>query len=98
LAFDGDRTTASLVKCSIECPLGNRFFGRSAKNTATEVDFDGDRIVAQGGGDRTVKPLNNTDTGRAIANLDPPDSPGNDRVKIEFPTSCRFSASPLKID
>ncbi|PPT07316.1 Chaperone protein DnaK [Geitlerinema sp. FC II] len=56
-----------------------------AENTATEVYFDGDRIVTRSvGGDRTVKPLNDTDAGRTIAHLDPPGFPGSDRIKVRF--------------
>ncbi|WP_159787744.1 Hsp70 family protein [Sodalinema gerasimenkoae] len=56
-----------------------------AEAAKTEVFFDGDRLITrQANQDTTVIPLNDSDQGRTIANLDPPGSPGSDRVKIQF--------------
>ncbi|WP_088890158.1 Hsp70 family protein [Leptolyngbya ohadii] len=50
---------------------------------ATEVFFDGDRIVTRSvSGKPTVKPLNDRDS--TIAQLTPPGYPGSDRVKVLF--------------
>lgn len=52
----------------------------------TEVYFDGDRLVTRTvGGDRTeVKPLNDREGARTIAQLTPPGYPGSDRIEIKF--------------
>ncbi len=57
-----------------------------AETGATEVFFDGDRLVtrAVGGGDTAVQPLNDREGARALAELSPPGSPGSDRVKLQF--------------
>ena len=53
---------------------------------ATEVYFDGDRLVTRRlESDRTnVTPLNDKDGARSIAQLTPPGFPGSDRIKICF--------------
>lgn len=53
----------------------------------TEVYFDGDRLITRtvsGGSVPTVKPLNDTDAARTIAQLTPPGYPGSDRVRVLF--------------
>lgn len=57
-----------------------------AETGATEVYFDGDRLVTRSlnTGEMAVQPLNDTDGARTIAQLDPPGSPGRDRVKLQF--------------
>jgi molecular chaperone DnaK (HSP70) len=53
---------------------------------ATEVYFDGDRLITRqiGGGQTAVQPLNDRDGARTIAQLTPSGSPGSDRIKIQF--------------
>jgi len=53
---------------------------------ATEVYFDGDRLITRqlGGGQTTVQPLNDREGARNIAQLTPPGNPGSDRIKIQF--------------
>jgi molecular chaperone DnaK (HSP70) len=53
---------------------------------ATEVYFDGDRLITRqiGGGKTAVQPLNDRDGARTIAQLTPPGNPGRDRIKIQF--------------
>jgi molecular chaperone DnaK (HSP70) len=53
---------------------------------ATEVYFDGDRLVTRtlSPGQTQVQPLNDTDSARTLANLDPPGYPGSDRIKLLF--------------
>ncbi len=56
-----------------------------AEAPQTEVFFDGDRLITRPvNQEATVIPLNDSDQGRTIANLEPPGSPGSDRVKIQF--------------
>ncbi|PLZ50422.1 Hsp70 family protein [Fischerella thermalis] len=52
----------------------------------TEVYFDGDRMITRrlDNDVTTVKPLNDRDGARTIANLTPPGFPGSDRIKILF--------------
>ncbi|NDJ16588.1 Hsp70 family protein [Myxacorys almedinensis] len=52
----------------------------------TEVYFDGDRLITRNlsSGQTLVQPLNDRDGARAIAELDPPGVPGNDRIKVQF--------------
>jgi molecular chaperone DnaK (HSP70) len=59
--------------------LGNEVGG-------TEVFFDGDRLITRPltGGARDIKPLNDRDGARSIAQLDPLGFPGSDRIKVEF--------------
>jgi len=67
---------------SIELVLGE--LGRA--DTATEVYFEGDRLVTRtlDSGTTTVKPLNDTPEARSIATLSPPGQPGSDRIKVLF--------------
>lgn len=57
-----------------------------AQTGATEVYFDGDRLVTRtlDSGETAVQPLNDSDSGRTIATLDPPGNPGRDRIKLSF--------------
>ncbi|AFZ18171.1 molecular chaperone [Allocoleopsis franciscana PCC 7113] len=57
-----------------------------AQTGATEVYFDGDRLITRqmGGGQTTVQPLNDRDGARTIAQLTPAGNPGRDRIKIQF--------------
>jgi len=57
-----------------------------AETGATEVFFDGDRLVtrAVGSGQTPVQPLNDRDGARSLAELSPPGSPGRDRLKLQF--------------
>ncbi len=52
----------------------------------TEVVFEGDRLVTReiAGSEAAVKPLNDNDTAKTIAVLDPPGEPGRDRIKVLF--------------
>ncbi|MBW4419114.1 MAG: Hsp70 family protein [Myxacorys californica WJT36-NPBG1] len=52
----------------------------------TEVYFDGDRLITRNlsSGQTSVQPLNDREGARAIAELDPPGVPGNDRIKVQF--------------
>ncbi len=53
---------------------------------ATEVYFDGDRLLTRSlGRDQfSVQPLNDREGARNIAQLNPPGFPGSDRIKVEF--------------
>lgn len=53
---------------------------------ATEVYFDGDRLVtrALSAGQSQVQTLNDREGARSIAKLDPPGFPGSDRIKVLF--------------
>lgn len=52
----------------------------------TEVYFDGDRLLTRkiNSFTTTVKPLNDKDGARSIAQLTPPGFPGSDRIKVMF--------------
>ncbi|MCG9887083.1 MAG: Hsp70 family protein [Cyanobacteria bacterium] len=55
--------------------------------TAMEIFFEGDRLVtrsSQSGSSAAVQPLNDRDGARSLAPLDPPGSPGSDRVRVRF--------------
>lgn len=67
---------------SIELILGEL----GADTGATEVYFEGDRLVTRrlGGGTTAVQPLNDRDGARTIAQLTPPGNPGRDRIKLQF--------------
>lgn len=61
--------------------------GELAEGTAqTEVYFDGDRLITRVANSSTplVQALNDRPESRGIAELDPPGSPGGDRVKVLF--------------
>ena len=50
-----------------------------------EVFFEGDRLITKRtGGKASVKPLNDRDGARSLARLEPPGSPGMDRVRVSF--------------
>ncbi|MGA1134393.1 MAG: Hsp70 family protein [Prochlorotrichaceae cyanobacterium] len=67
---------------SIELVLGE--LGDEGSNT--EVYFDGDRLITRTlqSQQRSVVPLNDSDRGRTLAPLNPPGSPGVDRVRVSF--------------
>jgi molecular chaperone DnaK (HSP70) len=67
---------------SIELILGEL----GADTGGTEVYFDGDRLVTRmlTTGQTAVQALNDTETGRSIAQLNPPGSRGSDRIKVLF--------------
>ena len=52
----------------------------------TEVYFDGNRLITRQLSDTqaAVQPLNDTEGGRTIAQLNPPGNPGRDRIEIQF--------------
>jgi len=52
----------------------------------TEVYFDGDRLVTRrlDSTQTQVQPLNDRDSARSIAQLDPPGNPGSDRIRVQF--------------
>jgi molecular chaperone DnaK (HSP70) len=56
------------------------------ENSATEVYFDGDRLITRHvkGGETNVRPLNDRGYARTIARLEPRGNPGSDRVKVQF--------------
>ncbi|HEY9876502.1 MAG TPA: Hsp70 family protein [Candidatus Obscuribacterales bacterium] len=53
---------------------------------ATEVYFDGDRLITRNlaSGQTSVQPLNDREGARSIAQLTPPGHPGSDRIKVQF--------------
>ncbi|MBD2357352.1 Hsp70 family protein [Tolypothrix sp. FACHB-123] len=67
---------------SIELIMGEL----GAETGGTEVYFDGDRLITRrlDTGATTVKPLNDKEGARSIAQLSPPGFPGSDRIKIQF--------------
>jgi molecular chaperone DnaK (HSP70) len=67
---------------SIELIMGEL----GADTGSTEVYFDGDRLITRriDGSETTVKPLNDQEGARTIAQLTPPGYPGSDRIKILF--------------
>jgi molecular chaperone DnaK (HSP70) len=70
-----------------------------AETGATEVYFEGDRLVTRqlGGGKTAVQPLNDRDGARTIAQLTPPANPGRDRIKLKFSVD-RDRALRLTVD
>ena len=60
--------------------------GELSTETTTEVFFDGDRLITRTAATKNtiVQPLNDSDSGRSIARLDPPGNPGSDRLKLLF--------------
>jgi molecular chaperone DnaK (HSP70) len=60
--------------------------GELGQEGSTEVYFDGDRLITRrlDGGQTQVKPLNDQDGARSIAQLTPSGYPGSDRVKVLF--------------
>lgn len=67
---------------SIELVIGEL----GAQTGATEVYFEGDRLVTRrlDSGQTQVQPLNDREGARTIAQLTPPGYPGSDRVKVLF--------------
>ncbi|ABA20196.1 Heat shock protein Hsp70 [Trichormus variabilis ATCC 29413] len=67
---------------SIELILGEL----GTETGGTEVYFDGDRLITRrlDTGVTSVKPLNDKEGARTIAQLTPPGFPGSDRIKILF--------------
>ena len=67
---------------SIELIIGEL----GAETGATEVYFDGDRLVTRSldNGSSAVRALNDSDGARTIARLNPSGNPGSDRVKLQF--------------
>ncbi|NET72592.1 MAG: Hsp70 family protein, partial [Sphaerospermopsis sp. SIO1G2] len=67
---------------SIELVIGEL----GAETGNTEVYFDGDRLVTRKlqSSTTTVKPLNDSEGARNIAQLTPPGFPGSDRIKVMF--------------
>ncbi len=65
---------------SIELIIGEL----GAETGGTEVYFDGDRLITRRAesSETTVKPLNDSDGARNIAQLNPRGFPGSDRVKV----------------
>jgi molecular chaperone DnaK (HSP70) len=57
-----------------------------AETTSTEVYFDGDRLLTRNlsNGETSVIPLNDSESARTIAQLNPAGFPGRDRVKLQF--------------
>ncbi|MBW4635586.1 MAG: Hsp70 family protein [Iphinoe sp. HA4291-MV1] len=57
-----------------------------ADTGGTEVYFDGDRLITRSitSTQTSVKPLNDKDGARSIAQLTPPGVPGSDRIKVRF--------------
>jgi molecular chaperone DnaK (HSP70) len=55
-------------------------------SAGTEIYFDGDRLITRSvsSNQSTVKPLNDTEEGRSIAQLNPLGNPGTDRIKVQF--------------
>jgi len=70
-----------------------------AETGATEVYFEGDRLVTRrlGGSKTSVQPLNDRDGARTIAQLTPPGNPGRDRIKLKFSVD-RDRALRLTVD
>jgi molecular chaperone DnaK (HSP70) len=69
---------------SIELIIGE--LGDAASTTATEVFFEGDRLITRQrqGEAAMVQPLNDSDGSRTIAKLEPLGVPGSDRVRVLF--------------
>ncbi|MGF1457985.1 MAG: Hsp70 family protein [Leptolyngbyaceae cyanobacterium] len=69
---------------SIELVVGE--LGNEADLTTTEVFFEGDRLVTRQSQTpaQQVQPLNDSGTGRTIAQLTPPGMPGSDRIRVQF--------------
>ncbi len=67
---------------SIELIMGEL----GADTGSTEVYFDGDRLITRrlDNGQTSVKPLNDQEGARSIAQLTPAGYPGSDRIKIMF--------------
>jgi molecular chaperone DnaK (HSP70) len=55
-------------------------------SAGTEIYFDGNRLITRSvsSNQTAVKPLNDTQEGRSIAQLTPLGNPGTDRIKVQF--------------
>ena len=64
-----------------------------AETGATEVYFDGDRLITRNlrSGQTSVQPLNDREGARSIAQLTPPGYPGSDRIKVQFQVDAQRS-------
>ncbi|MCP2731080.1 Hsp70 family protein [Limnofasciculus baicalensis] len=80
---------------SIELIIGEL----GADSGATEVYFEGDRLVTRqlSGGKIAVQALNDRDGARSIAQLTPKGNPGSDRIRIQF-TVDRDRALRISVD
>ncbi|HEY9771442.1 MAG TPA: Hsp70 family protein [Coleofasciculaceae cyanobacterium] len=60
--------------------------GELSMDTATEVYFDGDRLITRTveGNHNKVQPLNDREGARTIARLEPVGNPGSDRLRLLF--------------
>lgn len=60
--------------------------GELSTDVATEVYFDGDRLVTRNlqSGSLRVIPLNDSEGAKTLAVLDPPGNPGSDRIELRF--------------
>ena len=69
---------------SIELVIGE--LGNEADLTTTEVFFEGDRLITRQSAQaaQQVQPLNDTGSGRTIAQLAPLGVPGSDRIRVLF--------------
>lgn len=66
---------------SIELIIGEL----GSQSASTEVYFEGDRLITRViEGSRTAQPLNDSDSARTIARLNPLGNPGSDRLKLLF--------------
>ena len=68
-------------------PCVELVIGELSTNTvATEVYFDGDRLVTRNldRNNTQVKPLNDSESAKTLAVLDPPGNPGSDRIELRF--------------
>jgi len=68
-------------------PSGELVVGElEEQRDSTEVYFDGTSLVTRirPGTESKVRPLNDAETARTIARLDPPGFPGSDRIKATF--------------
>jgi molecular chaperone DnaK (HSP70) len=67
---------------SIELVIGEL----GTETGGTEVYFDGDRLVTRqvSTGQSVVQALNDSDSARSLAKLDPPGYPGSDRIRLSF--------------
>jgi molecular chaperone DnaK (HSP70) len=67
---------------SIELIIGEM----GVDNAEVEVYFDGDRLITRNTNNQTtaIRPLNDRDGARTIAQLEPLGNPGSDRVKMSF--------------
>ena len=65
--------------------------GELSTDVATEVYFDGDRLVTRNlqPGNTGVKPLNDSERAKTLAVLDPPGNPGSDRIELRFQVDKR---------